>query len=69
MPWLTKRPWYCGGSGSGDLHDLAGQNDGLAGPIGDLAGHKDDLDGQNGDLAGQNDDLMVKMVTLMVQMA
>ena len=40
MPWLTKRPWYCGGSGSGDLHDLAGQNGGLAGPIGDLAGQK-----------------------------
>ena len=52
MPWLTKRPWYCGGSGSGDLHDLAGQND-------DLDGQNGGLDGPNGGLAGQDDDLLV----------
>ena len=66
IPWLTEKPWYGGGGGSGDLLDLAGldgyldgHNAGLAdlvGQNGDLA----DLDGQNGgraELDGQNNDL------------
>ena len=53
---MTKRPWYCGGSGSGDLHGLAGPNDDFDGPNGDLAGQNGDLAGPNGDLDGQNGD-------------
>ena len=53
IPWLTKKPWYGRGGGSGDLLDRAGldgnldgQNAGLA----DLVGQNDDL----ADLDGQN---------------
>ena len=54
---MTKRPWHGGGSGSGDLHGLAGPNGDFAGMEGDLAGQNGDLDGPNGNLAGDLADL------------
>ena len=51
IPWLTEKPWYGGGGGSGDLLDLAGLDGNLDGHNAGLA----DLVGQNRDLADLDD--------------